>query len=102
MYAEEGGGVVGVVYKDAEFGVCLVGEVESAKWVGGKVVFNDIVESGKCNSVVQSRIPIRCSVINLPASPSPLFFLYYVIWKINPQLYFLLLRSYGQHKVSNI
>jgi hypothetical protein len=39
MYAEEGGGVVGVVCKDAEFGRWLVGEVESAEWAGGEVVF---------------------------------------------------------------
>ncbi len=43
MYAKEGGGVVGVVYKNAEFGGGLVGEVESAKWGGWEVVFKDVI-----------------------------------------------------------
>ncbi len=43
MYAKKGGCVIGVVYKDAEFGGGLVGEVESAKRVSGEVVFNDII-----------------------------------------------------------
>jgi len=46
MYAEEGGGVVGVVCNDAEFCRRLVGEAESAERVGWKVVFNDAVGVG--------------------------------------------------------
>lgn len=45
MYAKKGGGVVGVVYKDAQLSGGLVGEVESAKWVSWEVVFNDGIVS---------------------------------------------------------
>ncbi len=85
MYAKESGCVVGVVYKDAEFCGRLVGKVESGKWVSWKVVFNNGVESGKCNSVVQSPISIRRAVIKLPTSPCPAFCIYYVVWKKDPQ-----------------